>query len=72
MVKNTPAKAGDIKDTGLIPGSGKSPARGHGNPLKYSCLENSINRGAWQTTVYRATKELHMTEATEHTCTHVP
>ena len=64
MVKNTPAKAGDIKDTGLIPGSGKSPARGHGNPLKYSCLENSINRGAWQTTVYRATKELDMTEAT--------
>ena len=41
MVKNLPANAGDIRDTGLILGSGRSPGGGHGNPLQYSCLENS-------------------------------
>ena len=41
MVKNTPANAGDIRDMGSIPGSGRSPGGGHGNPLQYSCLENS-------------------------------
>ena len=40
VVKNPPANAGDIRDTGLIPGSGRSPGGGHGNPLQYSCLEN--------------------------------
>ena len=45
MVKNPPASAGDIRDTDLIPGSGRSPGRGHGNPLKYSCLENPMERG---------------------------
>ena len=40
MVKNLPANAGGIKDTGLIPGSGRSPVGGHGNPLQHSCLEN--------------------------------
>ena len=40
MVKNPPAKVGDIRDTGSIPGSGRSPGGGHGNPLQYSCLEN--------------------------------
>ena len=40
VVKNLPASAGDIKDTGSIPGSGRSPGEGHGNPLQYSCLEN--------------------------------
>ena len=40
MVKNPPANAGDIRDVGLIPGSGRSPGGGHGNPLQYSCLEN--------------------------------
>ena len=47
---NPPAKEGDIRDVGLIPGSGRSPAAGHGNPLQYSCLGNHVDRGAWQTT----------------------
>ena len=48
MLKNPPASEGDIRDTGLISGLGRSPGGGIGNPLKgkYSCLENSINRGA--------------------------
>ena len=45
VVKNPPANAGDVRDAGLIPGSGRSPAGGHGNPLQYSCLENSMDRG---------------------------
>ena len=45
-VKNLSANAGDIKDKGLIPGSGRSPGGGHGNPLQYSCLENPMDRGA--------------------------
>ena len=48
MVKNSPANAGDIRDVGSIPGLGISPGGGHGNPLQYSCLENSMGRGAWQ------------------------
>ena len=47
VMKNTPANAGDLRDTGLIPGSGRSSGGGHGNPLQYSCLENPIDRGAW-------------------------
>ena len=47
MVKNLPASAGNIRDTGLIPGSGRSPGGGHGNPLQYSCLGNPMDRGAW-------------------------
>ena len=50
MVKNLPVDAGDIRDVGLIPGSGRSPGGGHGNPLQYSCLENPLDRGAWQAT----------------------
>ena len=53
MVKNPPACAGDM---GLIPGLGRSPGGGNGNPLQYSCLENSMDRGAWQATVHRVTK----------------
>ena len=45
-VKNLPANAGDIGDVGSIPGSGRSPGAGHGNPLQYSCLENPMDRGA--------------------------
>ena len=51
MVKNLPANAGDIKDMGSIPGSGRSPGKGNGNPLQYRCLENPMDRGAWQATV---------------------
>ena len=47
VVKNPPANAGDIKNVGLIPGSGRSPGEEHGNPLQYSCLENPMDRGAW-------------------------
>ena len=54
VVKNTPAKAGDLRDAGSIPGSGRSPGGGHGNPLQYSCLENPMDRGAWQATVHRS------------------
>ena len=46
MIKNPPANAGDIRDVGLIPGSGRSPGGGHGNPPQYSCLENPMDRGA--------------------------
>ena len=47
MVKNTPANGGEIRNVGLIPGSGRSPGGGHGNPLQYSYMENSMDRGAW-------------------------
>ena len=46
VVKNPPANAGDRRDVGSIPGSGRSPGEGNGNPLQYSCLENSRERGA--------------------------
>ena len=47
MVKYLPASSGDIRDVGLIPGLGRSPGGGSGNPLQYSCLEYSVDRGAW-------------------------
>ena len=56
MVKNPPANAGDVKDAGSVPESGRSPGRGHGNPPQYSCLENAKDRGAWQATVYEVTR----------------
>ena len=56
VVKDLPASAGDTGDMGLIPGSGGSPGGGNGNPLEYSCLENSMDRGAWQVTVHGVTK----------------
>ena len=52
MVKNSPANARDVGDSGLIPGLGRSPRGGNGNTLQYSCLENSMDRGAWQATVH--------------------
>ena len=51
-----PAHAGDIRDVGSIPGSGRSSGGGHGNPLQYSCLKNSLDRGAWRATVHRSAK----------------
>ena len=56
VVKNPPVNAGDARDMGLIPGSGRSPGGGHGNPLQYSCLENPMDRGAWQATVHGVAK----------------
>ena len=52
VVKNLPAKAGDPRDTGLIPGWGRSPGGGNGNPLQGSCLENPRDGGAWWAGVY--------------------
>ena len=65
MVKNMPANAGDIRDPGLIPGYGKSPGEGHGNPLQYSCLENPIGKETPQVgySPY-GRKELYKTEVT--------
>ena len=54
--KNLPANAGDAGDTGLIPGLGKSPGEGNGNPLQYFCMENSMDRGVWRVKVHRVTK----------------
>ena len=48
VVKNPPASVRDIRDAGWIPGLGRSPGGGHGNPLQYSCLENPMERAAWQ------------------------
>ena len=56
VVKNLPTNAGDIRDMGLIPRSGRSPGEGHGNPLQYSCLENPMDRGAWWTKVHKVPK----------------
>ena len=53
MVKNPPANAGDIRDAGSIPTLGRSPEAGHGNPLQYSCLENTMYRGTWRATVHQ-------------------
>ena len=58
MVKNPPANAGDV---GSIPGSGRSPGEGSGSPIQYSCLGNSIVRGAWWATVHRVAKEKQKT-----------
>ena len=58
MVKNLPANAGDIRDTGLIPELGRPPPprAGNGHPLQYSCLENPMDRGAWWATVHGVVK----------------
>ena len=56
VVKNPPANAGDIREAGSIPESGRSPGEGHGNPLQCSCLENPMDRGAWRATVHRVVK----------------
>ena len=56
VVKNPPASAGDIRDVGSFPESGRSPGGGHGNPLQYSCLENPMDRGAWWAIVHGVTK----------------
>ena len=52
MVKNPPANAGDIRDTGLVPGLGRSPGGGNGNPLQYSYVEDPMDKGAWWAIVH--------------------
>ena len=72
-VKNLPSNAGDIRDAGLIPGSGRSPGGGHGNSLQYPCLENPMDRGAWWPIVHRITKsqtQLKRLSTHRHTHTH--
>ena len=59
VVKNQTANAGIARDTGLIPGSGRSPGVGNGNPLQYCCLEKSMDRGAWQATAHGVAKSQH-------------
>ena len=56
MVKNLPANAGDAGDAGSVPDLGRSHGEENGNPLQYSCLENSIDKGAWWVTVHGTTK----------------
>ena len=56
VVKNPPANAGDVRHAGSIPGLERSPREGTGNPLQYSCLENSMGRGAWQAIVHGVQK----------------
>ena len=56
VVRNLPANAGDLRDSGSIPDSGRSPGGGHGNPLQYFCLENPMDRGAWWATAHRVAK----------------
>ena len=56
MVKNLPANAGDLRDVGSIPGLGRSPEEGNGNPLRYSYLKNSMDKEAWQSTVHWVTQ----------------
>ena len=56
VVKNPPANAGDTRDTGLIPGSGRSPGLGNGSPLQYSCLGNPMDKGPWKASVHGVVK----------------
>ena len=67
VVKSLPANVGDVRNVGLIPGSGRSPGGGQGYPVQYSCLENPMDRGAWPATVH-GVAELYTTEATFHAC----
>ena len=73
VMKNQPTNSGDIRETALIPGSGRCPGGGHGNPLWCSCLENPMDRGAWWATVYRVAKSqtlLKWLSMHAHMCTH--
>ena len=71
VVKNLPANGEDVRDTGSTPGLGRSPGGGHGNPLQYSCLENLVDRGAWQAMVNRVAKsQTQLKWFSMHSCTY--
>ena len=74
VVKNAPANVGDARHLGSIPGLGRSPGGGNGNPLQYSCLKNSMDRGAWWATVQGVSKSCTWLndQAHTHTHTHTP
>ena len=67
VVKNLPVNAGDARDAVLMPGSGRSPGVGNGNPLQYACLGNLMDRGAWWATVHRVAE----LDTTEHTMIYI-
>ena len=72
VVKNPPTNIGDIRDTGSIPGFRRSPGGGHSNPLQYSCLENPMDREAWQAIVHRVAKShTWLKQLCMHACTHL-
>ena len=64
--KESACNAGAVGDVSWVPGSGRYPGRGHGNPLQYSCLENTMDRGAWQATVHRVVKVGHLAHTHAH------
>ena len=66
VVKNPADNAGDIRDASSVPGSGRSPGGGHGNPLQHSCLENPMDRGAWHAAVRSGAES----DATKQQSTH--
>ena len=69
VVESMPANAGDIRDMGSVPGSGRFPGGGHGNPLQYSCLENPMDRGAQQVTIHGVTQNrTQLKQLSVHTC----
>ena len=70
MVKNQPANSGGARDEGSVPGLGRSPGEGNGNPLQYSCLENSIESRVWQTAALGVTKRQTRLSRHVHTLTH--
>ena len=71
-IKNLFASAGDIRDAGTIPGSWRPPGAGHSNPPQYSCLENSMDRGAWWATIHRVAKsQTLLKQLSMRACTHM-
>ena len=71
VIKNPPANAGDVRDAGLIPGSGRSSGGRNGNPLQCSCLENPMDRGAWWAMVYGVAESNTVEQLSAHTHTHI-
>ena len=70
VIKNLPASAEDLRGVGSIPGSGRSPGGGHGNPFQYSCLEKTMDRGAWPAPVHRVAKSWKwLKRLSMHACT---